>query len=260
MYGFRNKLKNDIYADINVTQAAKNELANKPRYDIDGRRYGNTISDDMFAMKNPNYVGHTPESYGYLNETEVKPVETWAPAGGWNEALNLPVLQQQDNPVAQYLANNPYLQRPVGDFRDRAVGRKKVVGEGDSLPWEVYKDWGLTDDILEFPDNYSQDEVKWAEEQRAQREARNRVESLGTDDLRAEKLGTYQDPNDWVSRRDSDVDTYLNELVNYGALSPATLQQLANMGVKRPVSNVEDDAGEYLNFLIDAYRRNMGLK
>jgi len=30
-----------------------NELSNRPRYDLDKRRYGNTLSDDMFAIKNP---------------------------------------------------------------------------------------------------------------------------------------------------------------------------------------------------------------
>lgn len=257
MFGRMNKL-NEPFTDIDVTRTAVNELANRPRYDIDGRRYGNTLSDDMFAMKNPNYTGHTPQSYGYLNEPVVSVEQTWAPAGGWNEVMDIPTLQKT-KAVEQYLAANPYLKGASGDFRNRAVGRKKVVGEGDSLPWEVYKDWGLMDDILEFPDNYTQDQVRWAENVRADREARNRVNSLGIDDLRTEKLGTYQDPSDWVSRRDSEVDSYLNELVNYGALSPATIEQLAKMGVNRPISDAEDDAGEYLNFLINAYRRNMDL-
>lgn len=257
MYGFRN----DIYTDINVPQTARNELANKPRYDIDGRRYGNTLSDDMFAMKNPNYQGHTPESYEYFGETQPSEDNTWAPASGWNEAMGLPVLENKKNAIEQYIAANPYLKYGAEDFRSMAPRRKKVVGEGDSLPYEVYKDWGLMDDILEFPEKYTQEELNWAEKVRADREARNRVESLGTDDLRAEKLGQYQDPNEWVSRRDADVDSYLNELVNYSALSPATLEQLAKMGVNRPVSpEVEDDASEYLNFLVNAYRRNMGLK
>ena len=63
--------RNDFYPELNMTNAARNELANRPRYDIEGdRRYGNTLSDDMFALKNKNYQGHTPESYEYFNDPE----------------------------------------------------------------------------------------------------------------------------------------------------------------------------------------------
>lgn len=45
----------------------QNELANKPRYDIDGRRYGNTLTDDMISIKNPQIGNrHTPVSYDYF--------------------------------------------------------------------------------------------------------------------------------------------------------------------------------------------------
>lgn len=247
--------RNDFYPEVNMSKAAVNELANKPRYDIDGKRYGNTLSDDMLAMKNPNYKGHTPESYEYFNEpTENVPYEPMAPAGGWNEVMGtIPKLEQ--DPVKQFIASNPYLRD-----HNRLFGRKKNVGEG-GLDWGTWReDWTLEDDILEFPDSYTDEQVAWAENQRAQREAKNRVASLGTEDLRAEKLGTYQDPSDWVSRRDAMDDSSTGAYVNYDALSPATLEMMAKMGVNKPVESdlnmtTEDDAAEYLNFLLNAYRR-----
>ena len=242
--------RNDFYPEVNMSKAAVNELANKPRYDIDGRRYGNTLSDDMLAMKNPNYQGHTPESYEYFNEpTEYVPYEPMTPAGGWNEVMGtIPKLEQ--DPVKQFIASNPYLRD-----ENKLFGRKKNVGEG-GLDWGTWRDdWTLEDDILEFPDIYTDDQYKWALQHRAEREARNRVNSLGVDDLRAEKLGTYTDPEDWVSRRDAEVDSTVGALVNYGALSPATIEQMAKMGVNKPVESDPDDAAHYLNFLLNAYRR-----
>lgn len=254
---FRNEIN---YPEPNITNAIRNELANKPRYDIEGnKRYGNTVRDDVFAMKNPNYKGHTPQSYDYFNDIEPEAYQSYAPmepAGGWGEIMG--TIPQVQTPIEQYMDANPYLKK--GDFRDKAISRKKNVGEG-GLDWGTWRDdWTLEDDILEFPDSYTPEQVQWAENKRAEREAKNRIASLGTDDLRAEKLGTYQDPSEWVSRRESDIDSYLDLLVNYGALSPATIEQMANMGVNHPVSNnpsmtTGDDAAEYLNFLLNAYRR-----
>ena len=250
--------RNDFYPEVNMTNAARNELANKPRYDLDGKRYGNTLSDDMFSIKNAGRIDrHTPESYDYFNEPVSEPVQAMTPAGGWAEVMGtVPKLEQ--NPVNDFLAANAYLKNGT-DYQGRLFGRNKVVGDPKSaLDWGTYKDdWTLEDDILEFPDSYTQEQVAWAENKRAEREAKNRVASLGTDDLRAEKLGTYTDPEDWVSRRDSDIDSTLGTLVNYNALSPATIEQMARMGVNKPVeSNPEsDDAALYLNFLLNAYRR-----
>lgn len=40
------------YLRVNKNTIQK-ELANVPRYDIDGRRYGSTLTDDMISIKNP---------------------------------------------------------------------------------------------------------------------------------------------------------------------------------------------------------------
>lgn len=240
--GLRRELNNDPFTDINVSQTAINELQNKPRYDIDKRRYGNTLSDDMFSIKNANRPNqHTPESYEYFGQTAPSVEQTLEPAAGW-DGINQQI---------------PSLKGEHG-----LVGRKVNV-TGDSVPWGVYKDWGLTDDILEFPENYSQEQVNWAEGLRNRREAEQTAAELSTDSLRNEKFGRVSD--DMSLRRDSLDDSYLDgALVNYDRLSPATLEQLAKMGVNRPVQNTDinqvtsnEDANDYLMSLINAYKYAM---
>ena len=255
----RNKLETP-YTDIDVNRIAINELANKRRNDITGDRYGNTLSDDMFSIKNAGRVPdkHTPQSYDYFNDPEpIATAQPMEPAAGWNELIPQLSKPREETPVAQYLEANPYLKGENNLF-----GRKKVLGDPNSAKdWGTWNDgWTLEDDILEFPDLYTDEQLAWAENKRAEREAANRVNSLGVDDLRAEKLGTYQDPKDWVSRRDADIDYSTGTFVNYGALSPATIEQMAKMGVNKPVDRdinavTRDDAAEYLNFLLNAYRR-----
>ena len=224
--------RNQLNMPIDVSQTAINELQNRPRQDITGERYGNTLSDDMFAIKNPSLPDrHTPQSIEYFNQPTVEaPVQAWEPAAGWNP---LPVLNAG------------------------LVSRKKNV-TGDSLPWEVYKDWGLTDDILEFPDDYTQEQVAYAEALRDRREAAQRVNDLSTEGIRSEQFGNA--PTDMSSYRDAEYDPYLGTNVNYSAMSPETMEQLARMGVERPQD--EDDISRRLgengndtyNSLLNLYR------
>lgn len=261
----------ELNPDINwgVSATGQRELANKPRYDITGERYGNTLSDDMFAIKNAGREidRHTPMSYKYQDESPASQYanadNVMAPASGWGIMDNeIPTLKP--SAIGQYIGEHPYLTGK-GDFRDTAVGRKKFVGD-ESLPFEVYKDWSVVDDIIEFPEFYTDDQYKWAIQVRDANEARQRVKDLGNDALREDMnyLRTGED-RPWAyesARRDAELDPYTDSLVNYMALSPATIEQLVKMGVNRPVNNVdpnmimdEDDASATLNFLLNAYRR-----
>ena len=229
MFGSRNQLN----MPIDVSQTAINELANRPRQDITGQRYGNTLSDDMFSIKNPNLVNrHTPESYEYFNQPTVPETNTqaWEPAAGWNGPL--PVL-------------NPNF-----------ISRRKFVGES-AAPLTVNKDWGLVDDIMEFPEDYTDEQFAWAEGQRDKRETAQRINDLSTEGMMNEKFGNV--PTTQSPYRDAEVDTYLDELVNYDALSPATIEQLVKTGVYRPphydpYNTGEPDASDYLMELINAYK------
>jgi len=225
--------RNQLNMPIDVSQTAINELQNRPRQDINGQRYGNTLSDDMFSIKNPSLPDrHTPQSIEYFNQPVMPEVntQTWEPAAGWGL---LPVLNAG------------------------LVSRKKNV-TGDSLPWEVYKDWGLTDDILEFPDDYTQEQVAYAEALRDGREAAQRVNDLSTEGIRSEQFGNA--PSDMSSYRDAEYDPYLGTNVNYGAMSPETMEQLARMGVERPTVEDEEslklgeNGNDTYNSLLNLYR------
>ena len=225
--------RNQLNIPIDVGQTAINELANRPRQDINGQRYGNTLSDDMFSIKNPSLPDrHTPQSIEYFNQPSIDAAPTgMAPAAGWNP---LPVLENSN-----------------------LISRKKNV-TGDSLPWEVYKDWGLTDDILEFPDDYTQEQVAYAEALRDRREAAQRVNDLSTEGIRSEQFGNA--PTDMSSYRDAEYDPYLGTNVNYGAMSPETMEQLARMGVNRPAVEDEEslrlgeNGNDTYNSLLELYR------
>ena len=231
--------RNQFNMPIDVSQTAINELANRPRQDINGQRYGNTLSDDMFSVKNPSLPNrHTPESIEYFNQPTVEAApQTWEPAAGWNPLVSgpLPVLE-----------------------RNGLVSRKKNV-TGESLPLNVYQGaWSLTNDILEFPDNYSQEQVEWAEGLRNKREAAQRVNDLSTEGLRNEQMGYASDEQS--PYREAEYDPYLEANVNYSAMSPRTMELLARMGVERPQN--EDDISRRLgengndtyNSLLNLYR------
>lgn len=237
------------------------ELQNRPRYDLDGRRYGNTLSDDMFSIKNPQRENqHTPESYGYLNTDyiEEKPV-TLEPVLNTQNQVPLPVLNKPVD-FSSFLGN--VMPR---DFRDNAVSRKKTVTEG--LPFQTTSiygdDWSLVDDALEFPEYYDQAVVDWAEGQRAAREAEQRRYDLSTegmrDDMYYQQVPDQREPV-FSARREAEWDPYLGTDVNYGAMSPQTMIQLAKMGVNRP--KIEDDytrqfdenANTTYRSLLDSYR------
>lgn len=233
--------RNQFNMPIDVSQTAINELANKPRQDINGQRYGNTLSDDMFSVKNPSLPDrHTPQSIEYFNQPTVEAApQTWEPAAGWN-------------PLAAVSEPLPVLER------NGLVSRKKNV-TGESLPLNVYEGaWSLTNDILEFPDNYTQEQVEWAEGLRDKREAAQRVNNLSTEGLRNEQMGYASDEQS--SYRDAEYDPYLEATVNYSAMSPRTMELLARMGVERPQD--EDDISRRLgengndtyNSLLNLYR------
>ena len=233
------------------------ELQNRPRYDLDGRRYGNTLSDDMFSLKNPQRENqHPPASYNYLNTdyVEEKPV-TLEPVLNTQNQVPLPVLNKPED-FSSLLGNI----MPT-DFRDNGVSRKKNITEG--LPFQarpIYDDWSLQDDALEFPDYYDQAVVDWAEAQKAEQNAAQRQYDLSTEGLRDDMRYQGEDREQPMSPSAAEWDPYLGTDVNYSAMSPQTMIQLAKMGVKRP--KVEDDYtrqfGENANgtyqSLLDSYR------
>lgn len=253
-FGQRDKLYNESWGP---NPTAVLELQNKPRKDLDGKYHGNTLSDDMFAIKNPNSDRHTQVSYPYPTQPrEREDVYSNEPSAGWGSVgPEIPALKKADLTLAESLLNrNPIFGR--NDFRDTGVSREKNV-TGESLPLTVDKDWGLTDDILEWPEYYTQEQVAWAEALRDKRETERRINELSSEGIRNEQMGYA--PERMSSRREAEVDPYLDELINYSALSPATIEQLAKMGVNRPLDYQpyevqETNASDQLMELINAYK------
>lgn len=227
------------------------ELQNRPRYDLDGRRYGNTLSDDMFSIKNPQRENqHTPESYDYL-DTELAYLQDapMSPAMGWDSVI--PTLKPPKNDLTTTIKHtlSPLFGKS-NDFRDNGVSRNKTIGEGK--PWETQQmDWDLLDDINEFPDLYTPEQVTWAENTLKNQRAKERVNDLSTEglreDLKYQRTGDERDSGWWINHEGAEYDPYYEMLVNYNRMSPRTAEQLVKMGVNRPtyygfLDNIEDEA------------------
>jgi len=247
MSGYITQAEKDAKASQQVlADTISNELANKPRYDITGERYGNTLSDDMFSIKNPRLVDkHTPETYNY-----------WERGPQTVEPQEIPVIDQKPQINPQQILNGMY-PGILEDFRDRAVSRQKNI-TGDSNDWWVdYEDepWGFQDEW--DPDTYLLAEY---EKQRDYKNTQQIIRDLSTDkrygdtirdDMFAQKNGSWHNPGEQDIRYDANWDPYLGEVVNYNMLSPAQLTQLAKMGVNRPEVDYIDKNNNANGKLID---------
>lgn len=206
--------------ELNRQKTIAGELSNKPRYDIDGRRYGNTLTDDMLSIKGGK--NHAPESYGYWNEESVPQQPT------------------------EYGAVRP-------DYTSEGlVSRKKFYGEGKGIG-NVYD--GLLDrEMLEDDTYLPYDTLTALLDRRDKNMANDRVQDLSTEAMQNEKFGRAVD--DMYPRFDAERDPYLDALINYQALSPATVGMLYQMGVNRPDDGVAgiENASETLNGLISLYK------
>lgn len=205
-YVFRNKQTWDTL---------RKELSNVPRYDIDGRRYGNTLSDDMFSIKNSplRENRHAPETYDYFTQP------------GYEE------IQDPQYPGPNFVTQQHY------DYKNPGfISRKKFITEGESIP-EADHEWSAFDGGGE-----------WEELIGAYQDALNekrmedlyRTDSTGSsilDDTRYIKTNgrTMHLPGTQIHRgrtgAEYDPDTGL--LVNYNRLSPRVLKILAESGVQR---------------------------
>ena len=204
---------------------AQYELANKPRYDITGERYGNTLSDDMFYQKNPRAIDkHTPETYEYFAN----------PKGNAGEGAY--VRPTYDLPYLNAYSNIP--TQPM-------LGRKKFVTEGGSGVVRGEDVWESLDAPQEVLNYYE-----------ALRNL-NQIKGLSTDSAHDEKFGKVQKTQD--PRYDAKYDNYTGALVDYGRLSGRQLSELAKMGVERPIMD-EEDASADLMGLVNLYKRILGLK
>ena len=202
------------------------ELSNAPRIDLDRRRHGNTLTDDMIAIKNPRSGStHLDNSLLYNNVPFYD--DTY---------INLPT------------SVNFGTNSTPTNTSDRLISRKKHITEraGDIFTEDGLYDGTPMEDVM-------------AEYEKMLIDRKERRASRNNEDIRSDVRylrsggNTYHDPGEQMPRWDSEWDPAVNANVDYSKLSPAQLNELVKMGVNRPESE------ELMNFihLYEYYLNNL---
>lgn len=220
----------------------RNELANVPRYDIDGRRYGNTLTDDMIAIKNPKIGNrHTPVSYDYLND----------PLWGHEPAHIVPDVVTNMDLDHTYGDIHPSegMVDKIGDPRINHgfLSRKKFIsGEAPVV----------ADHETNFTNPAEEDAMaayhQAMYDKKALEDLQGNYPTGGSivDDTRYIKSSgnTFHEPGRQLPRWDAEDDG-----INYNRLSNRVLDILAKDNVQRPDN-------EYISALIKLRRQYLGLE
>ena len=253
--------KTRLTPDMDLSSQIQGELANKPHYDASGRRYGSTLADDMFDIKNGRRGN--PETSNH----------PWV--GSYNDYNmgDVPVLNQ-NTPEVQTAIQNYINALTAGDIRDRG-GRQKVVGEGVGNLYSDHYDTNedYETEFFENPDYeaYLNDLADY----KALKERQDILQGRGTgydgigDDVRYIKSGgqTLHESGYQRPRVESEYDAALPTddmfgglLVNPDRLSPKTAELIAK-GTTQDRPLIPDNYGDIggLNPVINAYRRKLGL-
>lgn len=184
------------------------ELSNAPRIDLDRRRHGNTLTDDMIAIKNPRSEStHLDSSLLYNN------------VPFYNEYEDLPF-------SVNFGTNSSPTNRS-----DRLISRKKHIteGNGDVFAEDSLYDGTPMEDVM-------------AQYQKMLIDRKERMASRNNEDIRSDVRylrsggNTYHDPGEQMPRWDAEYDPAVGINVDYSKLSPAQLNELVKMGVNRPES------------------------
>lgn len=266
-----------------TSSVVQGELANKPLYNARGERYGSTLSDDMFDIKNHRVGNYTDSSKptskhpwidDYVDYVMPQPLPTLKPTD-----YSTAPTESAVNPIDQYFENNPYLSGNKGDFRDRAISRKRNYGDPNSV--NDFYAWGNANEGYEL-DLFEDPDFAQYMANTAYRDALlDQIEDLRTggpntdwmddsiyDDMKYIKSGgkTGHAAGNQTPRYNAVNDPALPTedewglLVNPERLSPATAELIAK-GTTRDRSEPYDIFGERegLNPLINEYRRKLGL-
>ena len=271
--------RTDVAPSWDLSKARQGELSNKRVYNARGQSAGSTLYDDMFDIKNGRVGNYTDESKPMSNHPWVDSYVDYSMPGA------LPSLQPTDyssapvvsevSPIEEYLENNPYLTQRREDFRDRAISRKKNVGEGVglSIPEDGLSNanYGYEMDMFTDPD-YAQ----YLTNMEYMNMLKSRIDELSTDgsyfdpgireDMKAIKGNAMHWGGDMTPRYESEYDAALPTEdgwgleVNPGRLSPKTAELIAKGTTQdRPLPrNIWGEESE-LNQLINAYREKLGL-
>ena len=199
------------------------EMRDYPRYDIDGRRYGNTFQDDMFAIKNPPTRGnrHAPGTLDYFNlEYQLKPEDY---------IHEEPSILDNISAGARAYINRlkdlgAYMTREEGY---RPLSRKKKVTEGGS---GIEKTEPLSEilwDTVEAEEARARKaEYERAVRERVAKDARKRGGGTLLDDMLYQKSGgrTEHEKGTQGVTYESTFSPEYNHFINWEYASPAIME------------------------------------
>lgn len=192
------------------------EAGNVPRYDIDGNRYGSTLTDDMIYLKNPRLkLGidrHAPTSLPYFTRSDY--LDDFA----------------QDNTEPYPNPVNPTVSQGATVNSQGILSRKKNIDYSADGGAYTQGEAGLYDgtNMEDVMGQYH----KYLLERKAQNDNSIREDVRY---IRSNGITKHSPGEQWL-RDEAEYDPYVDTVVNYNMVSPAQLEQLVNMGVNRPES------------------------
>jgi hypothetical protein len=238
--------KTQLTPDWDVSSQVQGELANRPHYDASGRRYGSTLSDDMFDIKNGRRGNPETSNHPWI--------------GGLND-YNMGEVPVLEAPKLQTAIQEYINSLTTGDIKDRS-GRKKFVGEGgNGIVRNDYEDYD--------PEMYSNPDYEQylttLNDYNALREKQAILQGRGTgydgigDDVRYIKSGgtTLHEAGWQTPSYAAEYDPLLGTTVSPDRLSPMTAKMIAQgmtQDREEPMVNGESVG---LNPIINAYRRRL---
>lgn len=218
------------------------EAANVPRYDIDGKRYGSTLTDDMIYLKNPRLkLGidrHAPTSLPYFGRSD------------YLENFALDHTEEYPTSPTQSVDINPMFSAPT--FGDQIPSNKPIyhtygnennhgfISRKKNIDYSVSDAPYATEEAGYFDGTGMEDLLGEYHKQLIERRALDKAldDQSIREDVRYIKSGgrtKHSEGEQWL-RDDAEYDPYVDTVVNYNMVSPTQLEQLVNMGVNRPES------------------------
>ena len=233
-------------------QTIELEASNTPRFDIDGQRYGNTLTDDMIYLKNPRTKRgidrHAPASIPYFTRSDYE--RNFALDNARNPIPVSPTLSDNINsmfsaPTQQIPSNKP-IYHTYG--AEESTNNHGFIGRKKNIDYSVSDEPYVTEESGYFDGTDMEDLLGEYHKQLIERKALDKAldDKSIREDVRYIKSGgrtKHSEGEQWL-RDDAEYDPAVDTLVNYKRLSPAQLELLLKMGVNRPES---EDLMNYLH-------------
>lgn len=234
-------------------QTIELESSNTPRFDIDGQRYGNTLTDDMIYLKNPRTKRginrHAPTSIPYFTRSDYE--RNFALDNAKNPIPVSPTLSDNINPMfsaptfGEQIPSNKPIYHIYGKEKENNHGH---ISRKKNIDYSVSNEPYVTEEAGYFDGTDMEDLLGEYHKQLIEKKALDKAfdDQSIREDVRYIKSGgrtKHSEGEQWL-RDDAEYDPAVDTLVNYKRLSPAQLELLLKMGVNRPES---EDLMNYLH-------------